>query len=53
MDGVHVAASEGNEEVVKQLLENGADVEVKDSDGWTALHRAASEGHEEVIKLLS
>jgi hypothetical protein len=34
------------------LLEEGANVDVKDKDGWTALMRAAHEGNEPLIKLL-
>jgi ankyrin repeat protein len=29
-----------------------ADIEVRNSDGWTALHRTASGGHEGVVRLL-
>jgi ankyrin repeat protein len=32
------------------LLERGADVEVKDNGGKTALQKAAIEGHDEVVK---
>ena len=33
-----VVAKKGHKEVAKLLLENGADVNVKDEDGPTALH---------------
>ncbi|OCK88748.1 ankyrin, partial [Cenococcum geophilum 1.58] len=39
-------------EVVKLLLENGADVAVASNDGWTPLNSASSSGHLEVVKLL-
>jgi len=42
----------GHLEVVKLLLEHGADPNVKNRDGKTPLHNAASEGHLEVVKLL-
>jgi ankyrin repeat protein len=38
--------------VVKLLLDKGADVNVAQKDGATALHAAASEGHTETVKLL-
>jgi ankyrin repeat protein len=50
--GLHLAASEGNKAVVQQLLENGADIDTKDSDGCTALHWAGSEGHKAVVRML-
>ncbi|KAK4233622.1 ankyrin repeat domain-containing protein, partial [Achaetomium macrosporum] len=46
------AAERGHEEVVRLLLEKGADCEVKDDNGWTPLSYAAWEGHEEVVRLL-
>lgn len=48
-----VAASEGNTEEVKALLEFGSmDLNQGDYDHRTALHLAANEGHLEVVKLL-
>ncbi|MFH0777526.1 MAG: ankyrin repeat domain-containing protein [Candidatus Eisenbacteria bacterium] len=38
---LHAAASEGHEEVVRFLLENGAAVDATDNDGNTALHMAS------------
>ncbi len=46
------AAVEGNEEVVKFLLNRGADVNAKDKDGWTSLMGATVEGHLETAQLL-
>jgi len=49
---LHEAGSNGHEAVVRLLLEQGADVEAKINDGWTALHEAARGGHEAVVRLL-
>jgi len=38
--------------VAKLLLEKGADVDSKASDGQTPLSLAAANGHEDVVKLL-
>ena len=46
------AAWNGNEAVVKLLLDKGADVKSKSSIGKTPLSRAAEKGHEAVVKLL-
>jgi ankyrin repeat protein len=46
------AARNGHEEVVKLLLEKGADAESKSSYDWTPLSWAAENGHEAVVKLL-
>ena len=42
----------GHTEVVKLLLEKGAQVDIQDSSGWTALMDAGLKGHTEVVKLL-
>ncbi|KAK6329625.1 hypothetical protein TWF730_006173 [Orbilia blumenaviensis] len=48
-----VAADGGHEEVVKLLLNKGADLEVKSGyKKTTALWIAADKGHEEIVKLL-
>jgi len=46
------AAEKGNIEAVKQAIADGADVDAKDSDGWTPLHNAALKGHKEIVELL-
>ncbi|XP_041350746.1 serine/threonine-protein phosphatase 6 regulatory ankyrin repeat subunit C-like [Gigantopelta aegis] len=46
------AASAGNVDACKTLVQAGADVEAKDKDGLTALHCAASRGHTSVIEEL-
>jgi len=49
---LHLAADRGNIEVVKLLLEKGADPTLKDPDDLTALELAGTAGHEDVVKLL-
>jgi len=46
------ASYNGALEVVRLLLEQGADVEAKDEDGKTALQQAGDRGHDEIVKLL-
>ncbi|KAI9856806.1 MAG: hypothetical protein M1813_008743 [Trichoglossum hirsutum] len=46
------AAWAGNETAMRQLLENGAEMETRDGDGRTALHLAARGGHDAVVRLL-
>jgi ankyrin repeat protein len=47
-----LAAWNGHLEIVKLLLEHGADVNAKMEGLGTALHLAASNGHLEIVKLL-
>ncbi|KAL7755373.1 hypothetical protein ACKLNR_014471 [Fusarium oxysporum f. sp. zingiberi] len=47
-----IASYYGHHEIVKLLLEKGANVEVNDNRGCTPLLWAAAEGHEAVVKLL-
>jgi hypothetical protein len=49
---LHLAAVQGNEAVVRLLVEKGADVEAMDNDGKTMLHLAAVQGNEAVVRLL-
>jgi ankyrin repeat protein len=46
-----LAAGEGHLEIVKLLLEHGADVNAKTAYE-TALHLAAEKGHLEIVKFL-
>ncbi|KAF1968539.1 ankyrin [Bimuria novae-zelandiae CBS 107.79] len=46
------AAQNGNEAVVKLLLDKGADLELKDKYGRTPLLWAVAKGHKAVVKLL-
>jgi ankyrin repeat protein len=51
---LHVCAQNGNAEMTKILLENGASVNIKDNYGNTALFKAVffSNGKTEIIKML-
>lgn len=46
------ASSYGQLEVVKILIENGADVNMKDGANWTALTCSAKKGYDSVVKFL-
>jgi ankyrin repeat protein len=46
------AAANGKTEVVGVLLENGADVNLKDDRGFTALTYAKIGNHDDVVELL-
>jgi len=47
-----LAVSHGNIEMVKMLLEAGADINIQDDDGSTALMCAAEHGRIDIVKLL-
>lgn len=49
---LHHAAEQGNKALVKVLLDNGADKEIKDDKGRTPLKIAEEKGHGEIIELL-
>ena len=49
---LHFAAGYNHPEVVKLLLDSGADIEAKDKGGLVPLHNACSYGHFEVAELL-
>jgi len=49
---LNYAAFGGHVDVVRMLLERGADVGSKDSTGTAALWRAAAGGHDSVVTLL-
>ena len=52
MGSLHAAAEEGNVDLVKSLLERGADINDRDAYGGTPLYRAAAQGNVEVVDLL-
>ena len=49
---IHLAAEKGHKDIVKLLLDHGANIDVKDNDGETPIYRAAVKGHTETVKLL-
>ena len=49
---LHIAAREANLEIVKILVENGADVNLVDNEGWTPAMRAALVGDAKIIDFL-
>lgn len=49
---LHLAAWEGNLELVARLLDRGADVNALDRNGETALHGAAAWGDTRMVRLL-
>lgn len=49
---LHVAVCEGNVEIVKFLLNQGANIDVEDESGWTARKLAEQQGHESITEFL-
>jgi len=49
---LHYACAEGYDEIVRVLVEHGADPLVRDENGLTPLHWAARKGREEVCEFL-
>ena len=49
---LHIAARSGNVEIFNTLIDNGADVNATDNEGWTALMRASSFKHPEIVAIL-
>jgi ankyrin repeat protein len=50
---LHVAAAEGNKDVVRHLLDAKADLKASTPvSGYTALHKAAEAGHLDIVKIL-
>ncbi|KAK7470507.1 Target of rapamycin complex 2 subunit avo2 [Stygiomarasmius scandens] len=49
---LHVSAQKGSEELVRMLLDLGADYDLTDNEGNTPLHYASAWGHIPVVQLL-
>ena len=49
---LHLAAYNGHEVIVKFLLENGANPQLRDSEKSTPLHRAAKNGSQSIVIML-
>ncbi|NP_001161616.1 nrarp-like protein [Saccoglossus kowalevskii] len=49
---LHQSVIDGNFELVKLLVQFGADVKLANRDGWNALHIAAYGGHEDIALYL-
>jgi ankyrin repeat protein len=49
---IHSAASAGHTRIVKLLLDHGADANIREQAGYTALHAAAQNGDIETIRTL-
>jgi len=47
-----LASDKGQTDIVRALLDKGADINAKGPKGWTALMQAAGSGHLETVKLL-
>ena len=49
---LHIACREGNFEIAKTLIDNGANVNIVDNEGWTPLMRASLAGNNEIVEIL-
>ena len=47
-----IASYHGYYNIVKLLIENGADIDAQDDTGWTAMMLASSQAHCDVVELL-
>lgn len=49
---LHIATRNGNIEIAKILIENGANVNATDNEGWTPLMRATMSGNPGLVEML-
>ncbi|KAH0619086.1 hypothetical protein JD844_018734, partial [Phrynosoma platyrhinos] len=52
LTALHQCCIDNYEDIVKLLLNHGADVNAKDNELWTPLHAAATCGHINLVKIL-
>lgn len=52
LTNLHIVASFGIQYLVNEYLDQGAEIDARDSVGMTALHKAARYGHVDVVRLL-
>ncbi|PKU33374.1 protein phosphatase 1 regulatory inhibitor subunit 16b isoform x2 [Limosa lapponica baueri] len=52
LTALHQCCIDNYEEIVKLLLNHGANVNAKDNELWTPLHAAATCGHINLVKIL-
>ncbi|KAF9928154.1 hypothetical protein FBU30_002610 [Linnemannia zychae] len=53
LSALHLAASYNHIDLCRFLVQNGANVNLTDLEGWTPMHCAAAEGHVEVFEFLA
>lgn len=49
---MHQVVMEGNSELLKELIKNGADINVLDENGWPPMHTAIRSGNTECAAIL-
>jgi len=49
---LHIACRESNFEIVKILIESGANPNIQDNEGWTPLMRASNVGNSQIVEYL-
>lgn len=49
---LHIACRESNFEIAKILVDNGANVNIVDNEGWSPLMRASLAGNKDIVELL-
>jgi uncharacterized protein len=49
---LHYASNEGDFNEVRNLIDNGVDVNLKDKEGWTPLHFAAQSQNASIVLML-
>ncbi|XP_020702853.1 acyl-CoA-binding domain-containing protein 1 [Dendrobium catenatum] len=52
LDAIHVSAREGEVDSLLKSIENGASVNLRDSEGRTPLHWAVDRGHLKIVEIL-